>query len=79
MTCEETASRAFGRRSWPIRVYRLGDEPGDDLSATTSAEARVAMMWPLALEAWTLARRPVPQYARHEAPVCCRPLAPGPR
>lgn len=27
------------------------------------------MMWPLALEAWSLAGRPVPDYARHETPV----------
>jgi len=23
------------RRGWPVRVYRLGEEPSDDLSRTT--------------------------------------------
>ena len=51
------------------RVYRLGAEPGDDLSASTTAAERVRMMWPLTLEAWALARRPVPGYRRTETPV----------
>ena len=67
---------AAARRSWPVRVYRLGAEPGDDLGPTTTAEARLAMMWPLALEAWTLAARPVPTYARAETPVSLRPRRP---
>ncbi len=64
------------RSDWPVRVYRLGDEPGDDLSASTSAEARLAMMWPLAIEAWQFAGLPVPQYARRDTPVSCRPWLP---
>ena len=67
---------AAARRSWPVRVYRLGAEPGDDLGPTTTAEARLAMMWPLALEAWTLAARPVPTYSRAETPVSLRPRRP---
>lgn len=69
------ASRAAQRRrEWPVRVYRLGDEPRDDLRATTTAEGRLAMMWPLALEAWALSGRPLPSYSRAEAPVTLRPL-----
>jgi len=68
------ASRtAHRRRDWPVRVYRLGAEPGDDLRATTTAEERLAMMWPLALEAWALSAGPVPEYSRSEAPVSLRP------
>ena len=52
-----------------MRKLRLGDEPGDDLSATTTAEDRIAMMWPLAVEAWSLTGRPMPEYERHNAPV----------
>ncbi len=52
-----------------MRKLRLGDEPGDDLSATTTAEERIAMMWPLATEAWSLTGRPMPDYEREEAPV----------
>jgi hypothetical protein len=50
-------------------MYRLGLEPSDDLSATTTVQERLAMMWPLALEAWTLAGRPLPDYTRSETPV----------
>jgi len=61
------------RRGWPVRLYRLGEEPGDDQSQINTAEQRLAMMWDLALEAWSLTGRPVPEYARHETPVRCRP------
>jgi len=64
------------RSAWPVRKYRLGQEPSDDLSGTTTAEARLAMMWPLALEAWTLTGRPLPDYARCDTPMrCIRPDA----
>jgi hypothetical protein len=69
------ASRgANDRQSWPVHVHRLGAEPGDDLGATTTPEARLEMMWPLALEAWALTGRPMPSYSRSEAPVSLRPL-----
>src|ERR1700694_3030890 len=48
-TEEERAARAAMRRAWPIRAFRLGQEPGEDLSATTTAAERLAMMWALAL------------------------------
>jgi hypothetical protein len=57
------------RGHWPVRKFRLGEEPSDDLSATTTAEERLAMMWPLALEAWSLTGKPLADYARSEAPV----------
>ena len=66
------------RRSWPVRVHRLGDAPGDDLSATTTVDERLAMMWPLAQEAWALTGLPVPAYARHQAPVGRRRLGEAP-
>ena len=66
---KEAATRALDRDGWPVRVYKLGEEPGDDLSGTTTAEQRLAMMWPLALEAWGLTGRPLPDYKREEAPV----------
>jgi len=40
------------RAAWPIRQFRLGGEPSEDLSATTTAEGRLAMMWPLAVDAF---------------------------
>lgn len=66
---EDAAGRAERRRDWPVRVFPLGREPGDDLSATTTPEQRLAMMWPLALEAWALTGRPMPDYARETMPV----------
>jgi hypothetical protein len=56
------------RGSWPIRRYRLGHEPPDDLSDSTTPEERIAMMWPLAREGWLLAGRPLPMYSRENLP-----------
>jgi hypothetical protein len=67
--------RAADRVRWPVRRYRLGSEPGDDLSSSTTAEERLAMMWPLAVEAWELAGRAIPDYARENTPVSLRKLA----
>ena len=57
------------RATWPVRVFRLGDEPPDDLSDRTTPEERLAMMWPLAVAAWTAGGRPLPEYPRHRMPV----------
>lgn len=65
----ERSERAAARRGWPVRVFRLGEEPEDDLRASTTAAERLAMMWPLAVDAWTLSGREIPDYERHEAPI----------
>jgi len=46
----------------------LGDEPPDDLRSSTTAQERLAMMWELAVTAWRVAGRALPEYARGEAP-----------
>lgn len=66
-----------GRGSWPIRRYRLGEEPRDDQSELSTPEERLAMMWDLALDAWSLMGRPIPDYPRNETPVSCRPSSVG--
>ena len=66
---DSPGSRKVSRRAWPIRKYRLGEEPSDDLSDSTTPAQRLEMMWPLALEAWSLTGKPLPDYARDEAPV----------
>ena len=71
--------RAGERASWPVRVFRLGEEPADDLSAHTTAAQRLSMMWPLAVEAWSLSGRPLPDYGREQAPVTRRAWALRPR
>ena len=70
--------RADRRHSWPVRVHRLGEEPCDDLSAATTPEARLAMMWELAVEAFVLSGAPLPDYERHETPVTRRAVPPRP-
>jgi len=57
-----------------VRRYRLGQEPPDDLGVTSTPEGRLAMMWPLAVEAFSLTGQRVPSYARAEAPVALRRL-----
>ena len=49
----DAESRRLGRATWPVRRYRLGEEPSEDLSATTTATERLAMMWPLAVDAFS--------------------------
>ena len=61
--------RRAARAQWPVRKFRLAEEPGPDLSATTTADERLAMMWPLARDAWTLAGRTIPDYPRDRMPV----------
>ena len=62
-------TRRTARARWPVRRFRLEDAPGPDLSATTTAEERLAMMWPLAREAWSLAGRAIPDYPRDRMPI----------
>ena len=62
-------SAAQSRGTWLVCKYALGQEPDDDLRGTTTAEERLAMMWPLALEAWSLTGVPIPVYDRASMPV----------
>ena len=70
MASDESAAheRRKARASMPIRVFRLGEEQGDDLSECTTPEERIAMMWPLAVDAWTSAGRRLPEYSRDRMP-----------
>lgn len=68
------AGRAAARGSWPVRSFRLGDEPPDDLRATTTARERLAMVWTLTQEAWGLGGLPIPDYPRTKIPVAVRCL-----
>ena len=61
------------RESWPIRRCRLGEEPRDDLSLTTTAQQRLEMVESLSMEAWRLTGKPFPSDARSETPVARRP------
>lgn len=52
-----------------IRIYRLGTEPGDDLSVTTTAEERVALVWELSRRLWDLGGQPRPAVPRDRLPI----------
>lgn len=52
-----------------VRRYRLGAEPGDDLSATTTPEQRLALVWDLSRRLWALTGRPSASTPRDQIPV----------
>ena len=62
-------TKSQDRSHWPVRRFTLAAEPPEDLSGKTTAEQRLEMMWPLALDAWALAGWPLPDYPRGAAPV----------
>ena len=64
----EARDRRAARASWPVRKFRLGEEPVDDFSACTVAE-RLAMTWRMTCDAWASAGRPLPSYTRQDMPV----------
>jgi hypothetical protein len=66
---DRAESRKAARGAWPVRKYRLGEEPSEDLSESTTPAQRLEMMWPLALEAWSLTGKPLPDYTRSEIPI----------
>ncbi len=53
---------------WPIRSHNLGEEPLRDALDTSTVDERIAMMWPLAKEGWSVAGKPMPTYARATMP-----------
>lgn len=57
------------RSSLRARIFPLGQEPAEDLSASTTAEQRLEMMWALSQEAWAFAGRAMPDYSRSETPI----------
>ena len=57
-----------------VRIYRLGEEPRDDLSATTTAEERLRILSDLSRRAWSLSGKPLPTHSRSQAPVRIQPL-----
>ncbi len=63
------ARRARGRRRWPVVFVDLRDQPSGDLSASTTLEERIRMMWPLAVTAWRVAGLRLPRYGRSRTPI----------
>jgi hypothetical protein len=68
-------SKMADRSSLQAKIFPLGQEPGDDLSASTTAAERLAMLCALSQEAWAFAGFTMPAYGRHEIPIKIVPLA----
>jgi hypothetical protein len=61
--------RAARRRDdprWTIRRHTLCSE--HTVCVAASIDERLAMMWPLAVEAWSVAGRGLPDYERADTP-----------
>lgn len=63
------------RSNLQVKVFPLGGEPGEDLSATTTPSERLAMVSALSDEVWVLTGIPMPQYRRQQIPIRTVPLA----
>ena len=68
----EARERAEHRKrqasQWPVRRFDLGHEPLRDLLDRSTIDERIAMMWPLAKEAWSVAGKPIASYERENMP-----------
>jgi hypothetical protein len=69
-------SQVSDRSRWPVRKGRLCDLEVDepDLSTTTTAEERMAIMWQLAKDAWAFRGEPncEPGLSRHSGRIIRR-------
>ena len=70
-TAEE---RVLARKSWPVRRFTLGEEPVENLRATTTANERLEMLAELSAQAYALSGKPLPTYERAETPIRRRNL-----
>ena len=61
--------RRAARRALQACVFRLGEEPTDDLSSITTAEQRLEMVPELSRRMWELSGRAIPTYERARIPV----------
>lgn len=62
--------RRAARAAWPVKAFRLGDEPreSENLEFVTTADERLAMVWRLTRDAWASSGRPYPAYTRDQTP-----------
>jgi hypothetical protein len=61
-------ARRIARAQWPIRKIALEEEGAIDPLDASTIDERVALVWQLTREAWSLQGREIPSYPRHEAP-----------
>ena len=72
---EAARARAAARRTdprWQIVRCSLGTPPACNVRDETTVDERLAMMWPLAREAWSVAGLPIPDYERASTPGVLR-------
>jgi len=65
---ERAERRKLHASQWPVRRYDLGCEPLRDPLDRSTIDERIAMMWPLAKEAWSVAGKPIADYERKDMP-----------
>ena len=65
---DDALERRRARADWPVRKFRLDEEPVDDFS-TYTVEERLAMTWQMTCDAWASAGLPMPAYSRNEMPI----------
>lgn len=53
----------------PVRIWRSGRAPTDDLLATTTPAERLAMVWAITRDVWALSGRTIPDYSRAAMPI----------
>lgn len=53
----------------PVRIFRLGEEPTDDLSSLTTPAERFEMVALLTARMLEFSGAPVPTYSRREMPI----------
>jgi hypothetical protein len=67
--------RRAARGDWPVVKTTLSEQ--DNAAHGIAPEAALAMMWQLALDAWAMTGKSLPDYTRAEAPVRCFRLGKG--
>jgi hypothetical protein len=65
---ERAERRREHAAQWPVRRFDLGSEPIRDELDRSTVDERIAMMWPLAKEAWAVAGKPIATYERKNMP-----------
>ena len=65
---ERAERRRLRASQWPVRRFDLGHEPVRDPLDRSTVDERIAMMWPLAKEAWSVAGKSIANYERKDMP-----------
>jgi hypothetical protein len=65
---ERAEQRRQSAAEWPVRRFELGREPLRDALDRSTVDERIAMMWPLAKQAWSVAGKPIASYERQSMP-----------